>query len=93
MKKRTIILAIIIVLQLFLITMYIYQQSCITTATYQKQEQEKKLAKLAMKKQELLCKLSVLQDRATIKTYAETHLDMKPVSLHTIKKIPKKVST
>lgn len=86
MKKKTFILLFIGVHVLFVI-LQIDKQSRMVRLSYQKQKDEQKYKELLTTKQALVNKLYAIKNKKEIKVYAQEHLDMKPLKLHSIKRI------
>ena len=86
MKKKTFILLFIGVHVLF-IALQIDKQSRMVRLSYKKQKDEQKYKELITTKQALVNKLYAIKNKKEIKAYAQEQLDMKPLKLHSIKRI------
>jgi AAA15 family ATPase/GTPase len=85
MHTRTFI-TLFIMLHIGFIFLQIYKQSYLVELSYQKQKNEKIKEGLQEKKYALIQQLYVLQDRESVKAYAQNSLHMQPISLKQIRK-------
>lgn len=86
--KRSLFITIFVSAQVCLVVLQIYKHSNRITLMYTRQKNEAHKNQLVLKRQELTQKLYALQDRASIKEFAERELHMQPVQLSQIKKVP-----
>lgn len=70
------------------IVLQIDKQSKMVRLSYKKQKDEQKYKELLTHKQNLINKLYAIKNKKDIKVYAQEHLNMKPLKLHSIKRIP-----
>jgi hypothetical protein len=68
--------------------MYIHKASQCLSQSYSKQELEKNKKDLAHKKQTLMHEIHVAQNRSSIHDFAAQKLNMTPIVITQIKKIP-----
>ena len=87
MKKLAFAL-IFIGTNLFFIFFHVYKNSKLTEFSFNKQRYEKERTKLQNKKELLTQQLQYLQNRSTIKQFAQNELGMEKIKLSTIKTIP-----
>lgn len=87
MKKKTFIVLFLAVHVLF-IALQIDKQSRMVKLSYTRQKKEQTLKALSNKKQALINKLYALKNKQKIKTYAQTHLKMKPLKIKQVQRIP-----
>jgi cell division protein FtsL len=86
MHKKTFII-LFIAIHIGFIFLQIHKQSYLVELSYQKQKNEKIKQELVEKRNNLQQQWYVLQNRATIKNYAQEKLGMKKISLHQIKQL------
>jgi len=87
MKKAPFII-IFVSAHIAFVFVQIHQYSQTIKVSYQKQKNEKLKNSLEQKKQSLNNQLIALQNRAAVKQYAVNTLQMSPVNLNQIKKVP-----
>ncbi len=87
MKKKTFIVLFLAVHVLF-IALQIDKQSRMVKLSYTKQKEEQTLKTLLNKKQALINKIYMLKNKNEIKTYAQSHLKMKPLKIKQVQRIP-----
>lgn len=87
MGKRTFLITVI-TCNVFFVLILLHKRHALTESVYTKQRYEHELQLLAKEIHELQHELSALQDRSTVKTYAQTYLRMTPVSLSQLRKLP-----
>lgn len=87
MKKKTFIIIFLTVHVLF-IALQIDKQSRMVKLSYTKQKAEQTIKTLSNQKQALVNKLYMLKNKHEIKTYAHTHLKMKPLKIKQVQRIP-----
>lgn len=87
MKKKSFIVLFLTVHVLF-ITIQINKQSKMVKLSYTKQKKEQTLKTLFNKKQALVNKLYELKNKNSIKAYAQNHLQMKPLKIKQVQRIP-----
>lgn len=86
MSKRTFLIGVIIS-NLSFVLILLHKRNAITEQLYTKQRYEHELLMLAKEEHALQHELCNLQDRTTVKTYAQTYLHMTPITLTQMKKI------
>lgn len=82
------IIAFFVTIHVMFIFLQIHKQSYGIELSYQKQKNEKIRQELIDKKNDLTQELHLMQNRSTIKKYAENTLGMKKISLSQIKQMP-----
>lgn len=87
MKRRTFIILFVGV-QVGFIIAQIHKQSFLIGLSFEKQRNEKRKQELIEQKNNLTHQLCTLQQRSSIKEYAEKELGMKPIKLNQIKTVP-----
>lgn len=87
MSKKKLIGSFIIFHILF-IFLQIHKQSSFVELSYKKQKNEKVKQELLEKKNSLIQQWYLVQNRASIKQYAQQELGMKKIALHQIKQLP-----
>lgn len=87
MKKKTFVVLFLAVHVLF-IALQIDKQSRMVKLSYTRQKKEQTIKTLSNKKQALINKLCTLRNKQKIKTYAHTHLKMKPLKIKQVQRIP-----
>jgi cell division protein FtsB len=86
MSKRTFLVSVILT-NLAFVLILLHKRNAVTEELYTKQRYEQELHLLAKQEHALQHELCNLQDRNTVKTYAQTYLNMSPVTLAQMKKI------
>lgn len=86
--KRSTFIAIFISTHLGFVFLHIHKHTQFVKQTYTKQKNERHLASLEVKKQQLLQELHMAKNHSRIKEFAKTNLNMAPVRLSQIKKVP-----
>ena len=86
MNKRT-FLVTVIVTNLAFVLILLHKRNALTEQLYTKQRHEHELQILAKQEHTLQHELCCLQDRTTVKTYAQTYLNMSPVTLTQMRKL------
>lgn len=86
MNKRT-FLVTVIVSNLAFVLILLHKRNALTEMLYTKQRGEQELQILAKQEHALQHELCSLQDRTTVKTYAQTYLHMSPVTLTQMRKL------
>lgn len=87
MKKKSFI-ALFLTVHVIFIALQIDKQSKMVKLSYTKQKEEQSLKNLKNKKQALINKLYALRNKKEIKTYAQNHLQMKPLNIKQVQRIP-----
>lgn len=87
MAKRTFLVTVISTNILFILIM-LHKRNAFTEQLFNKQRLENQLHTLTKQEHMLQHELSALQDRSTVKTYAQTYLNMQPITLTQLKKLP-----
>ena len=87
MLKKNFI-ACFIALHILFIFLQIHKQSYLVELSYKKQKNEKIKQELVEKKNNLTQQWYMVQNRASIKKYAQEELGMKKIALHQIKQLP-----
>lgn len=87
MKKKTFIVLFLTVHVLF-IALQIDKQSKMVKLSYTKQKAEQTHSTLSKRKQELINRLYTLRNKQEIKNYAQAHLNMKPLKIKQVQRIP-----
>ena len=86
MNKRTFLVTVILT-NLSFVLILLHKRNALTEQLYTKQRYEQELHTLAKEEHALQHELCNLQDRTTVKTYAQTYLNMSPITLTQMKKI------
>lgn len=87
MKKKSFIVLFLAVHVIFIV-LQIDKQSKMVKLSYTKQKEEQVRKALSNKKQALINRLYALRNKQKIKTYAQTHLKMKPLKIKQVQRIP-----
>lgn len=87
MKKKSFIILFLTVHVLF-IALQIDKQSRMVKLSYTKQKAEQTVKTLSNQKQALINKLYMLKNKNEIKNYAHNHLQMKPLKIKQVQRIP-----
>lgn len=85
MNKKYISLYIFIMVNLSFIFLYIYKNNTIIALSFEKQKEEKYRDSLREKKNKLMQKLCLIQNKMHIKQFAQKQLQMEPISLKQIR--------
>lgn len=85
--KRALFLGIFFGAQLVFIFAHIHKHTLFIRQSYRTQKNEKLLAQLTGKKQEVAAQLQALKSHAAIKKYAHETLHMRPISLNQIRRL------
>lgn len=85
--KKGIFFGLFILVHIGFIFLQIHKQSFIVQLTYEKQKNEKIKEELLEKKNQLTQQWYILQNRTSIKQYAEKELGMKKVAFKQIKNL------
>lgn len=86
--KKSPFLSLLISMNVLFVFMYIHKASQCLSQSHLKQELEKNSKELAHKKQTLTHEIHVAQNRSSIHDFAYRQLNMAPISITQIKKIP-----
>ena len=86
MKKGT-FLTLFLGTHIAFVFLHIHKHMLFIKQSFRKQKNERELAQLVQAKQELTNRLYALQSRSTIKEFAHTELQLKPLSLAHIKRL------
>lgn len=85
-KNRRIVLSVITVHVVFVV-LYIHKSSRFVQESYRMQHHETVMKQLEHEKQELLCSLNTVQNRAAIQQFARDTLGMRSITLNQINKL------
>jgi cell division protein FtsB len=86
MKKQTFLITVVLTNVIFILIL-LHKRNAVNEELYTKQRYEEELHNLTKLEDTLRHEISGLQDRHTVKTYAQTYLRMAPINLTQIKKI------
>ena len=86
MNKRTFLVTVILT-NLAFVLILLHKRNTLTEQLYTKQRHEHDLHILAKEEHTLQHELCFLQDRTTVKTYAQTYLNMSPIALTQMRKL------
>lgn len=84
--KKVAFFTLFVTTNICFIFLHIYKHMTFIQQSFRKQRNDRMLAQLEQQKQDLTNQLYALQNRNTIKTFAQEELRLKPVSLSQLKR-------
>lgn len=86
--KKNISIPFLVTVHIICIVLHIHKHTLFIKESYIKQKNEKIKNELEHERQQVTQQLCALRDYASIETFARTTLNMKPVNIHQIKRLP-----
>ncbi len=87
MVKNRGVLIVVMSVQVIVAVLYIHQSSRLVQESYRMQHNQALIKQLEREKQELLCRLNAVQNRAAIQQFAHNTLGMRSITLNQINKL------